>query len=1393
MENRQFQVTFNINGQLNSNLQAALNRAEGSLRNLERRTLSGSQRINAAMSRLSRQQSQNFQIQAMQQLNRAMNETRPQLLRARLDAARLRQEYENQARSVETMKATLQRLREVRAEQTDRTRYRIMGEQIRAATAELRQHERALSESYQNYTRQNSQSTRLSNSLETQTSQLNRLQSSLRAAGVSAQQMAQSETQLQNSINQTNAAMERQARHAETRNAHAEAGANFHNAADNFQSSLSTAQNIMNPFKSAIDNAKDFEFEMSKVKALTQMRDIRGGNMDQVNASMAELTAEAKRLGRTTEYTKIQAAQMQGYYGMAGMNAKKIKAVGRGTMDLATATNTDLGRMADIVSDLMTAVNYKAGESVKVAGKDYEAASHFMDVFGYTTTQANTNSEALFDTMKYCAPIASEFGLSLHELAAASMVTADSGVKASQAGTSMRMGLLRIVGPTKKTAATIDELGINLSDATAMAMETQAALQGLGINTNFAEGVTDAQKFTSITDQFYTKLQGMSDNERLSTISTVFGVESSTYWAKFFKDYAKYKEKLAEMDAGIEGWTEDTAKVMRDNTKTREEILKSAWDSAMGDAGDALKPAYDGALQGLTSMAEKLDEVIQKNPQAVQGAAMLAAAFAAAGVGLAGFGMASAGLTYLSTSFQLLQSTATMAASRVTAFWAAATAGSSSSAAVNAIRNLGSAFMGAARGAMAFVFSPVGAVLMAIALAGLYCYQNWSTVGPIFSQLGGIISGALGGAIQTLTPALNQVWTAVQRLAPAFAAVGGVIFGVFATALNVVLRLGATIVTAFATAFSGLISFFGGLGNALASALAGNWGQAAEQFKQAFVDAGNAIVDTIKGLFSGIGDTFTHFLDPVKSMLGMSVEGGNATSGGGSFGSPAQAAPVDTSQAQAQINGLGTSAEQAAQATTQISQSAEQNAQSSDTMSQIFTQMSASMTGIETSMTGFDASAMQAQTSLQGISQTGTEITTNFQTAGTEIQTVGTNAQAAATELTNLQSQSAAASPMIQQLGTAAQGAVAGVTSLGTAAGSSASSLSQIASAAGSVASALSSKAAEISSIHISAPSVSTASNAKGGIYPKGAFLTTFAEKSPEAAIPLDKSKRAVKLWEAAGRELGQLPGNNGFATRTPSNQKIPTLEKARQKRAEQVLRQAKLENLKTPDYAPTPVIKPTYIPKPQDIPQPTKPTIKPEYIPKPQDIPQPKVPPQTPPAQVDSASRLSKLSERVQKSKSGQALKNRLEQKNRTSSSLFKNPVRDFEGNKNIGSISPVAPKFGGNILGGDISQIFKGGIQLPGLPSVGSLGKMPDYSNVKGTVLNHNGGGKLGDIETPAEKGSAASFQPTINLTITVNGNANGTEIEQAGTKLSTDLTRQLEDWWRNKNREERRRSYS
>lgn len=61
----------------------------------------------------------------------------------------------------------------------------------------------------------------------------------------------------------------------------------------------------------------------------------------------------------------------------------------------------------------------------------------------------------------------------------------------------------------------------------------------------------------------------------------------------------------------------------------------------------------------------------------------------------------------------------------------------------------------------------------------------------------------------------------------------------------------------------------------------------------------------------------------------------------------------------------------------------------------------------------------------------------------------------------------------------------------------------------------------------VAAGQVQVYENAMGGIYNRGTFLTTFAEESPEAAIPLDGSARAVNLWQRAGEILG-IAGSGG-------------------------------------------------------------------------------------------------------------------------------------------------------------------------------------------------------------------------------------------------------------------------
>ncbi|MBR2518374.1 MAG: hypothetical protein IKE46_01100, partial [Selenomonadaceae bacterium] len=114
-----------------------------------------------------------------------------------------------------------------------------------------------------------------------------------------------------------------------------------------------------------------------------------------------------------------------------------------------------------------------------------------------------------------------------------------------------------------------------------------------------------------------------------------------------------------------------------------------------------------------------------------------------------------------------------------------------------------------------------------------------------------------------------------------------------------------------------------------------------------------------------------------------------------------------------------------------------------------------------------------------------------------------------------------------EALSASAAGAVGGVSNLGSAASSAAGSVSGLGAAVQSACAALASAGASAAAAVASAGG-GVKANYRGGIYPKGQFLTTFAEKSPEAAIPIDNSKRARDLWTKTGQMLGMLPGNGG-------------------------------------------------------------------------------------------------------------------------------------------------------------------------------------------------------------------------------------------------------------------------
>ncbi|MBF0249967.1 MAG: phage tail tape measure protein [Alphaproteobacteria bacterium] len=192
-----------------------------------------------------------------------------------------------------------------------------------------------------------------------------------------------------------------------------------------------------------LKSAADFEAAMNTLGAIS------GATGEDLKA----LERQARDLGETTSFTASQAAEAQTFLAMAGFNTQKIMAAMPGTLQLAAAANLDLGRAADITSNILTGY-----------GKDAAELGHVNNVLVSTFTGSNTTLEMLGDSMKYVAPVAKGAGLAFEETAATIALMGNAGIQGSMAGRSLRMAIAQLLKPTAQTKAALKGLGVSKSD-----------------------------------------------------------------------------------------------------------------------------------------------------------------------------------------------------------------------------------------------------------------------------------------------------------------------------------------------------------------------------------------------------------------------------------------------------------------------------------------------------------------------------------------------------------------------------------------------------------------------------------------------------------------------------------------------------------------------------------------------------------------------------------------------------------------------------------------------------------------------------------------------------------------------------------------------------------------
>lgn len=387
------------------------------------------------------------------------------------------------------------------------------------------------------------------------------------------------------------------------------ADVNAKSARSDLGSTLATTAVMAAPFVGMLSKAADFEAVMSKVKAITVSDD----------QAMQQLTATARELGQKTMFSATQAGEAMTYLGMAGWNSQQIMAGMPGLLDLAAASNTDLARTADIVSDDLTAFGLSA-----------EHAGHMADVFAKTSTSTNTTVEMLGETMKYAAPVAHAFGASLEETAALTGLMANSGIKASAAGTALRSGFLRLAGTSAKSTKAIEEMGLSLSEATAQQEEARAALASLGIAMDDTNG---PRKMGAIVRDLADKTKDMSKEQRLATLATIFGTNAASAWVAVIDQGPDALDQLTKELENSDGAAAAMAETMQNNARGAMVRLQSATESVAISIGGTMLPTLAELGDSLANEAAYVSKVASEHPELTE--AIIKTSFAVIGMVIA--------------------------------------------------------------------------------------------------------------------------------------------------------------------------------------------------------------------------------------------------------------------------------------------------------------------------------------------------------------------------------------------------------------------------------------------------------------------------------------------------------------------------------------------------------------------------------------------------------------------------------------------------------------------------------------------------------------------------------------------------------------------------------------
>lgn len=315
-----------------------------------------------------------------------------------------------------------------------------------------------------------------------------------------------------------------------------------------------------------INTYKDFEAAMSQVQAIS----------GSTQSDLTRLTAKAKEMGATTKFTAAESAEAFNYMAMAGWNAEQMMGGIEGILNLAAASGEDLGTTSDIVTDALTAFGLKASD-----------ATHFSDVLAQASSSANTDVGMMGETFKYVASMAGSLSYSIEDVALMTGLMANSGIKSTQAGTSLNSVLTRLATNSSGAADAIAALGVN-----------------------FYDSAGNARPLGTVMEELREATKGMNQEQKSNLANTVAGMEAQKGLLAILNASEDDYNKLADAISNADGASKRMSDTMMDNLSGDITLFQSAVDGLKISLGERMSNSWlRDIVQWLTAQVPKAEQL----------------------------------------------------------------------------------------------------------------------------------------------------------------------------------------------------------------------------------------------------------------------------------------------------------------------------------------------------------------------------------------------------------------------------------------------------------------------------------------------------------------------------------------------------------------------------------------------------------------------------------------------------------------------------------------------------------------------------------------------------------------------------------------------------------------